>query len=229
MFEPNLDNGSQWVEVNKFSAPTDLFNYLHYFDINFRCDAIRVKIDIDLSEKDWNNAGEIIQYWQPGNEKYQVKYSKVYLKEETVIRVEPLESSTILFRPVGWLYNWTITTFGREYRPSSSQNLDLDELIQKLDTLSNAIDEKFEASSVQVSELSLELANRTLDVFDRIQDLKLVVFEKHANLLAAIENIECVSMPSTGSSTDFREKGGGKFDPSSPSDNTPFGFYQGLI
>lgn len=133
MFNPPLDSSnSQWLTVNTFAAPRDLFHYLHYFDLNTPCDAIRVKVDIDLTDKDWNRAGEIIQYWQPENEKYQVKYSKIFLKEQTIIPIEPLVNSQILFRPVGWLYNWTIDVKARPYQPTEVGSVDLSAVTEQI-------------------------------------------------------------------------------------------------
>jgi hypothetical protein len=115
MFEPHLDNGSEYQTVGVVSSPTGLFGYMPEVELNFRTDALLVAVTMDTTRDTWELAGSMVQLWEVGGNSYQTKYSKVWLKQKTIVPVEPLESSILIFNPVTWLKNWTIDIKARPY------------------------------------------------------------------------------------------------------------------
>lgn len=117
MFEPNLDSTRDWVLVTKFASELSRHNQKHNCRLSIRADALRVKVEIENNVNSWHEAGNLIQFWQPQQENYQVAYQKVYLSRQTIVSIEPLGVSLLEFVPVPWLHSWELTIHAREYEP----------------------------------------------------------------------------------------------------------------
>lgn len=114
MFSPPLDSGKEWIEVAQFSSPSNLNFYQKFINLSFPADALLVQVKLSEPKDSWQIAGAINQYWIVNEEKYQTAYSKIFLQEKTVISIEPLANSILLFRPVDWLLNWSIKISARK-------------------------------------------------------------------------------------------------------------------
>lgn len=135
MFVPNLDEGSSWQSVARGSSPQGLFGYLFRADLNFRADAVLVSVEMADTTRQWAIAGNLIQLWEQNGISYQTKYKVIRLDNKTIIPVEPVANSTLIFNPVDWLSNWTIDIKARAYQPSVLGEIDFSSLEERLDSL----------------------------------------------------------------------------------------------
>lgn len=127
--------GVAWEAVDSFSVQPNRFNYQHYSELNFRSDVALVEISINIPGIEYKYAGEVFQYWDVSDNRYQIKYSRVWLNTKNVIAIEPLGTSKLLFRPATYLYNWTLDIKARRYQDITANQFDIDAIEANLDIL----------------------------------------------------------------------------------------------
>ena len=135
MFNPNLDLGNDWEDVDIFSVQPERFNYQRHTNLNLRADALLVVVSTTVANVDYKYGGELFQYWEVGSNKYQVAYSKLWFNSSNVIAIEPLSTSKLLYRPPTYLYNWTIDIKARPYQDTTVSESDMDAIAVGLDKI----------------------------------------------------------------------------------------------
>jgi hypothetical protein len=164
MFNPSLDSGSDWVDVNRFSVQPERFNYQHYFDLSFRSDALLIKITTTVANVEYKFGGEVFQFWEVGANRYQTRYSKVWFNNQTVVAIEPLANSRLLYRPPTYLYNWTLDVKARPYEPLSTGSVDFSEVTE-------LIRSGFEANRTDLGEIAANNVEERLQILTQINQL----------------------------------------------------------
>ena len=170
MFNPALDLGADWEDVDIFSVEPNTFNRQYYTDLGFRSDALLVKVTIDIPGAEYKIAGEIFQYWQVDGNRYQVAYSKVWLNQQTVVKVESIESSLLLFKPVPYLYNWTFEIKARPYQVVNLDNSGIQALANQLQELKSLTQQGFEDLSNKLENLKISDRQQVIDLLAEIKD-----------------------------------------------------------
>ena len=120
MFDPPLDLGNDWEDVELFSVEPNRFNYQRNISLDFRADALLIKVSTSVANAEDKFGGELFQFWETSNARYQVVYSKLWFNNQNIVAIEPLERSKLLYRPPAYLYNWTIDVKARPYTPQDN-------------------------------------------------------------------------------------------------------------
>lgn len=192
MFVPNLDLGSDWENVNYFSAPQEQFNYLHYSDLGFRSDALLVKVSLNIPGVEYKYAGEMFQYWEVAANKYQTRYSKLWLNEQNVVAIEPLASSRLLFKPVGYLHNWTIDIKARPYTVTNNGSVvDFSQVLNRLQTIEEVIGTGFSSNRTDLGEIAANNVEERLTIVTKLNQLD-------AGIYTLTEGLAEIVSPETG-------------------------------
>lgn len=177
MFNPPLDLGNDWEDVNVFSVEPNRFNYQHFYDLTFRADALLMNVTVDIPGAEYKYAGELFQYWEVAANRYQTRYGKVYLSQQNVIAIEPLATSRLLFRPATYLYNWTVDTKARRYEASNSQTeIDFTEVVTKLDLLREQFELSFDTIDANTVDAFNAATQQRLEILQQINQSDAGVF-----------------------------------------------------
>ena len=171
MFTPPLDLGLDWEPVDKFSVEPERFNYQHYSDLSFRSDALLVNVSISIPGIEYKYAGEIFQYWEVAANRYQTRYSRVYLNQQTVVAIEPLLSSRLLFRPATYLYNWNIDIKARPYILPNSKEIDLSQVTSQLEVISDKITTEFKSNRTDLGEIAANNVEERLKILTQLKEV----------------------------------------------------------
>ena len=171
MFEPNLDSGSSWQPVGVISSPTGVFNYTPEISLNIRTDAVLVDVTMDTTRDSWDLAGSMVQLWEVSANKYQTKYSKIWLKQKTIFPIEPLGHSILVFKPVTWLSNWTLNIQARPYQPATIAQDDIAEIDQSLDLLQQQVSIGFSDLRTNVADSFSSGAAQRVDIATQLNQI----------------------------------------------------------
>lgn len=191
MFNPPLDLGADWEDVNSFSVRPNQFNYLHYFDLSFRADALLVRVNINIPGAEYIRGGEIFQYWEVANGQYQTRYQRIFLNKDNVVAIEPLERSRLLYKPEGHLYNWSIDVKARPYSPTATGQVDLTTVTTQLNSLSDTVAQGFESNRTDIGEIAANNMEERLNLSGRLQQLD-------AGIYTITEGLSEILEPSVG-------------------------------
>lgn len=172
MFVPNLDEGSEWENIEIFSSPTDLFNVHHFIDLNFKSDALQIDITTSVFSAKYKFGGELFQLWSTPGGTYQVGYKKLWMDNKNIIAIEPVANCRLLYHPPTYLRNWTINVKARRYEAvSNNSEVDLTEVTNNLNSLATSIDESFRANRDDLGEIAANNVQERSQIVGRLQQL----------------------------------------------------------
>ena len=171
MFNPNLDSDLPWQAVGDASSPIGRFGYLYRVGLNFRADAVLVAVTMANTTRDWKLAGHIIQLWEKDGFSYQTIYKPIRLDSKTIVAIEPLAESILLFNPVDWLVNWRISIRARPYVETAVNNIDNSEVLTQISQLTNTIVDGFESNRTDLGEIAANNVEERLRISTQIQQI----------------------------------------------------------
>jgi hypothetical protein len=116
-FLPPLDERT-WQLVKRETSPPGIFSHTVEASLPFRSDVALVTVAMLSNDADWVRAGYINQIWDRGqgnNDYYLLNREMVYLRTSKVFALEPIDNSILYFKPMDWLFDWTINIEASPY------------------------------------------------------------------------------------------------------------------
>lgn len=97
-----------WQEVYREAAPEGAFNYQISFNLPWAVRYALVTLDAPTLPDRWVSGGFIRQNWLRGEYKVDVAFRKINLNQTSLISLQNLENTELIFVPVSWVHDWEI-------------------------------------------------------------------------------------------------------------------------
>lgn len=168
MFIPNLDRGLPFEELGNFQGNENRIGYEVPFQLNKRCDVLLITVTFADEQTTYDSAGFITQYWVKDGVRHQTEYERIWVNTKTIIKLEPLENSLIIFRPVDWLRNWSVNLKVRPYQPQSITEIDFSSIEENLELLRSQFELGFDTIDANTVDAFNAATEQRLEILQEI-------------------------------------------------------------